>query len=272
LKRDKQAQVRQIHENAVHYYETFDDDLSRTEELYHRLSLGVDRPKLEQRWREDLRPRLSGVIHEFPPKTQAYVAARLGVEIKEEYWAKADLEDWELYAARRARDLLDTDQPVQALQATWQRARRTDASPLFDVELEALIEAVKEMQRFFSIHLNVKVSRRAAEGLYRAILWCIENNEVSHGSESYIRSNFGAGPTHEPLAALISSRIVKPLHRTSADGGEVEFGLRSMLEILRHTEVKGSRQEMLKSMMDELRELVKEFEKRALSESRPEAW
>jgi hypothetical protein len=260
LQRDKPAQVQQIHKNAVRYYENFDDDLSRTEELYHRLSLGVDRQKLQQRWSESLMPRLSSVITEFPPQTQTYVAARLGVEIKEEYWREADLEDWELYAERRLRELLNTDQPVQALQTAWQRAERSASSPLFSAEHEALIEAVKQMQGFFSIHLDANVTRRALNDLYAAMLWCVQNIEINEDSESRLKGNLIGPDPDQPLASIIATKISQPLHKSKADGVEVELALRTMLEMLRHGELKVPRQSMLEIMRDKLAKLLKAFE------------
>lgn len=266
LKRDMPKTVHRIHHNAVHYYKKFSDDISRTEEIYHHLSLGLNRKRLKARWREGL--EFPGeAVQELPPQSQAYLAARLNVEIKEEYWQRADLEDWELYAARRARELLNTDQPIKALKTLQQRKERTPFSPLAPIELEALIDVVLEMQEFFSIYRDVSVTRNSAVKLYGAIIWCLTHYEISEGSERYIRGNLSAVSLDKSLAHLVEEKITRPQHKTSASGSEVEFALRSLLEILRRGELKVEPQTMLSEMRITLAELVKEYERQVAATS-----
>ena len=68
-------------------YARFDDVESRAEELYHRFSLGLDRKGIEARWNNDpgwvrdMRKALGNSVAELPPASQAFVAARLEVEV-----------------------------------------------------------------------------------------------------------------------------------------------------------------------------------------------
>ncbi len=164
----KQEKVKQIHQKAVEYYTRFDDDVSRAEEIYHRLWLGIDRPVLNERWRDGL--ALGSAIEELPMKARAFLAARLNLEVDDAVWSEADLEDWEIHAGRRARDLLELGQPVAALTALRQRNERSSNSFLPAIEREALIIALTAMQSFFSVYSTSAVERGTMSRIYRAIL------------------------------------------------------------------------------------------------------
>lgn len=93
--------AREIHQLAINYYAHRKGDSNRAEELYHRLSLGVDRRILKSRWADRaavLLPRPA--ILELPLEAQAYVAARIPIEIDLTAWSKADQSDWERYTER----------------------------------------------------------------------------------------------------------------------------------------------------------------------------
>jgi hypothetical protein len=109
------ATLRKIHEAAIAFYEKFEDPAQRAEELYHRLALGVDRVMLNARWEAGLNPYLGSSIRELPQPSQIYLAARLGIELSEEIWAKADDEDWILYAIRATAQKSELGKPLDAL-------------------------------------------------------------------------------------------------------------------------------------------------------------
>jgi hypothetical protein len=271
LKRDMPDTVNEIHRSAVRYYESSNDNISRVEEIYHSLSLGLDRERLQARWREGL-DFPSEVIRELSPKSQTYLAARLNVEIEEEYWEVADLEDWELHAARRARALLNTDNPLKALKTLQQRAERTSGSALLAIELEALIDVLKEMQEFFTIYRDIRVTRVSAVKLYEATIWCLNHYEVSEESEDYIRVNLSSAfpwvtDSGGSVIQLFEEIIAKTPQKSGVGGGEVEVVLSSLLEILRRGDLKLEPQAMLSKMRTALTDLMREYERQVAATS-----
>jgi hypothetical protein len=141
LKDDKAINVRQIHQNAVKYYKKFDDDASRSEEIYHRLSLDWDRKEMDERWRSNL-PLSYEDLLELPPRSQGYLAAHMQIEVDESVWESADFEDWERYAIRSARELIKVDRPDDALMLVRKRKDRIKSQELLAIERE--IEIKKE--------------------------------------------------------------------------------------------------------------------------------
>lgn len=155
IRDDSREQVDVIHRNAVSFYERYEDDISRAEELYHRLSLGLERSVLDARWRDGLDVYLAPSVHELPPQSQAFLAARMEVEVEDEVWGEAEQVDWDLYAARRARALLDLGRAEEALVVLRQR-ERLPASLLLVLEVEALLSLARfeEAQRLTDVALT----------------------------------------------------------------------------------------------------------------------
>ncbi len=131
-----------INENAIRYYADRSGSEARAEELYHLLLFGLDRTRVEPRANDPLALRLiKGSVEELPEKSQAFLAARIGIERPARVWKAADLADWELYAARIARENLAMGRAEPALSLIRQRRERTVASPLLALEIEALYRA-----------------------------------------------------------------------------------------------------------------------------------
>jgi hypothetical protein len=195
--KEKQNKVIQIHHKAVEYYARFDDDVSRAEEIYHRLWLDIDRPVLTARWRDGL--PLGSAIEELPIKAKAFLAARLNLDVDETIWKEADLEDWEIHAERRARDELKTTHPFAALATLRQRKERTSSSTLPAIEREALLVALTTMQSFFSVYHTTQVKRATMGKLYQAIMAGLRDWEL-------------------PVETVISVRDILKVDR---QGGEV---------------------------------------------------
>lgn len=179
LRNDKRDKVDEIHRNAVKYYEEFDDPVSRAEEIYHRLSLGIERDILNERWQEGVQQYLGTAIEELPAKGKAFLAAKLRLEIDEAVWAEADLEDWEIHASQRTRDLLELRQPLQALAALRQRSERTKNSGLPAIEKETLIVALTTMQGYFSTYHTLQVKRATMAKLYQTLFNCLRSPDFS---------------------------------------------------------------------------------------------
>ncbi len=169
LRKDKREKVEQIHRKAVEYYLTFDDGVSRAEEIYHRLSLGIERDALESRWLDDVQQNLGSAIEELPPKSKAFLAAKLSLEVDESVWQEAELPDWETHAGRRATDLIKLNQPEAALKILRQRPERTEGSPILAVEREAMIALLTAIRSHFSVYSTEKISAAVGNKTYRAL-------------------------------------------------------------------------------------------------------
>jgi len=132
------AAARQIQEKAVAFYERGNGTAARAEEIYHRLLLGESPRSVEDRWSEGLEAHFnSDTLDELPTAAQAFVAARINAERNDSVWEAAEINDWELYAERRARRLLDRNEQERAEKVLKQRSERTEGSRL--LALEALV-------------------------------------------------------------------------------------------------------------------------------------
>lgn len=153
-----QGIAKQINESAIRYYAIRGGSDARAEELYHLLLFDLDRSRVEPR-AED--PTALGMlirsIDEFPLRSQAFLAARVNMERSDRVWQAADLEDWELRTAETAREYLAMHDGKQALSLISQRRGRTPDSPLYALEVDALIEtgdlqaAAKRADELFSL-------------------------------------------------------------------------------------------------------------------------
>jgi hypothetical protein len=134
------ATLRKIHEAAIAFYEKLDESAQRAEEIYNRLALGVDREVLALRWQTGLNPYLGSSIRELPQPSQIYLAARLGIELPEDLWVKADDDDWVLYAIRTAAQKSELGKPLDALNLLSQRRHLYQDSALHPVVERVVFE------------------------------------------------------------------------------------------------------------------------------------
>jgi hypothetical protein len=108
--------VQHIHKLAIDYYENREGKPARAEEIYHRLCLNESPRQLESRWVDGVQDYLLGSIDELPPKAQAYLSGRTGIEnVDLAVWEKADVEDHERRAIRRTADLLNSGMAEKAV-------------------------------------------------------------------------------------------------------------------------------------------------------------
>ncbi len=148
MKKNKPHIVGQIHLNAIEYYRNFDDKTSLTEEIYHRLSIDFDRRTLSERWIQGLHFSKDDV-EELPLQSQIFLAARIGLELDDEIWKQAELEDWLLYAQRRASELNAVEKPAEALELIEERIPvQLINSPLRIIQIEAL----KRLKNYTEAH------------------------------------------------------------------------------------------------------------------------
>ncbi|MCS3795410.1 hypothetical protein [Niastella sp. OAS944] len=130
--------IKAIHKNAVNFYNTYSDPISRAEEIYHRLALGEEPAAIEKRWMPGIENRLRNALEELPQQGLLWLSAKLGVTLDENMLKTAGLEDWENITAVSAGYSLQTGNTQQALEAIRQRNDRSPNSPLYRLELEAL--------------------------------------------------------------------------------------------------------------------------------------
>ena len=106
----------------------------RAEEIYHRLALGEDPAEVDKRWLTGIEPFLRDAVGELPPRSNAYLANRVGGVADEKQLATASPLEWEEYAQKRAADLLKFGQAQKALDLLATRSDRLPASKLHYVE------------------------------------------------------------------------------------------------------------------------------------------
>ncbi len=124
----------QIHAAAVKYYAPRPLPSDRAEEIYHRLALDEDPEEVDKRWITGIEPYLRDAVGELPPRSNAYLANRVGGVADEKQLATASPLDWEEYAQKRGTDLLKFGQPQRALDLLAMRSERLPGSKLHYVE------------------------------------------------------------------------------------------------------------------------------------------
>lgn len=113
---EKKDLVPVIHRAAAQYYQDKESLAERAEEFYHRLSLDESPRDLEPRWMDGIQNLLLGNLDELPPRAQAYLLGRAGMEGADlSIWENADMEDRYRHTARQAADLLNAGRAEGAL-------------------------------------------------------------------------------------------------------------------------------------------------------------
>ncbi len=141
---EQKSKIETIQQGAITYYEPCDDPVSRAEEIYHRLALKQDHSVIAARWLDGVKEHLFNALEELEPIEQAFLAARLDVDVEDSVLAQANLPDWEVLAGRRAANFLKLGHPDRALAVLGQRTDRLPGSQLFALEAQAC----QQQQRF----------------------------------------------------------------------------------------------------------------------------
>lgn len=139
------ARARQIDMAAVRFWSGKNDAEARAEEIYHLLWLDTATCALDEVWSRGpvSRALMEDTLDEFEAldgsvQARIWLCRKLEREISPVLEDKADQADWERNAERRARSLLANGAALEALAALRGRAGRSDASPLWELEIEAL--------------------------------------------------------------------------------------------------------------------------------------
>ncbi|HEX8349664.1 MAG TPA: hypothetical protein VF598_06870 [Hymenobacter sp.] len=127
-----------IHNQAIAYYAQFDDEISRAEEIYHRLIRKDPIERINERWLPGLETRLNTAMEEIPEKSRSWLAAKLGVTPDPEVLERAHQDEWEEITALRISRYLRRGSAQQALVELRRRSERSPSSQLYKLELETL--------------------------------------------------------------------------------------------------------------------------------------
>jgi len=139
-------QARTIDEAAAAFWSTRDEPQARAEQIYHLLWLEADPQRLEDVWSKGPveKAPLEDALDEFEV-LGGWVAARLWLsqkiprEFPPELEDQVNLTQWERQAEQRARSLLASGRPSEALSTLRRRpGDHTAASPLWLLEIETL--------------------------------------------------------------------------------------------------------------------------------------
>ncbi|MEO5564873.1 MAG: ATP-binding protein, partial [Chitinophagaceae bacterium] len=130
--------IRSIHDLAIKFYAGKKDLISRTEEIYHRLSRGDDPKLIDSRWLDGVEPGLRTALEELPVDARIWLSGKLGVTPDSSLMKKAGLQKWEEIAARTAQRYLTNGDANKALEVMRERTERSPLSPLYRLELETL--------------------------------------------------------------------------------------------------------------------------------------
>ncbi|MBY5482246.1 ATP-binding protein [Rhizobium leguminosarum] len=123
----------QIHTAAVSYFSEMAGPENRAEEIYHRLWLDEDPHQIDSRWLTGVESSLRNAVEELEGRARLYLANRVGV-IADTDMSGATQEEWERYAEKRARDLLQLGLARPALAVLHGRSERQPASRLHLLE------------------------------------------------------------------------------------------------------------------------------------------
>jgi hypothetical protein len=185
LAHEHPRQVTAIHRAAVEYYSGFDDLVSRAEEIYHGLMLDLPafgRTWLSQRWLTGVETILGPALEEFPARARLLLASHMSIELPKQAYDEADLEEWESIFGRKAIELLRYGQPKEVRELLGQRMDRTADSPLYAIEVRALI-ATGEHSRARALLQRALAGYPALgnPGRLAELLWLDAQVETIHG-------------------------------------------------------------------------------------------
>jgi hypothetical protein len=166
LRTDALDQFDAINRKAAEFYraktagQTTIDLEARAEEIYHRLALGEPLGTVEPLWVDGVEEFLYNAVEDFTAVEPAtFLASRLHVELPQDLWDQARIEDWELQAARRAQDLLALNEPTKALAVLTSRPERSSGSPLYLLEARLRLQQGEDDA---AIHLARAAIHKAA--------------------------------------------------------------------------------------------------------------
>lgn len=134
-------------------------------------------------------------------------------------------------------------------------------NPNYISDKAGLLQAITEIQEIFAVHREHPITSEAMSGVYEALGWCLQNFNLDEGTQSYIRGNLnavGGGDREKPLSGTVAWKLEESRKRTETRGGEVEYALRSIMQILKMGELRTSEKTMLTELKNYLSKIIDE--------------
>lgn len=123
-----------IHTEAIRYFSARPGAENRAEEIYHRLWLGQDFETIDARWIRGIELSLRSTAEELTGEAKIFLTNRIGGLDEGAIAQSAPLSEWEIYAAKRASDLLQLGDASSALKVLNHRDERQPGSRLYLIE------------------------------------------------------------------------------------------------------------------------------------------
>jgi hypothetical protein len=134
---DEPTTARAIMERAVEFYAERATMPDKAEALYYMLLLERFPKELDNYWQPEFADYLRNAFDDLSETSQAWLAPRIGRELKGSSRNLADIETWELSALTSAKDALALGKPESALQILKQREERSEGSALYVLQAHA---------------------------------------------------------------------------------------------------------------------------------------
>lgn len=221
LKEQFAEQVETIHRLAVDYFTGRPESSvrERAEEIYHRLCLKQPEEAIAKRWLPGVGEHLKSAIEELEPAAQTQLAKRLRITPDRNVLAKADLQEWEAMTAISARRHLEDHDPKRALALVRERKERSDGSPIYAVEAEALRLLGKNREGLKVALAGIEAAARVGDlnGSAELRMICCLIHEVEGELEPALVAaqearELAAGATTAPLHLRAAVAVLR-LHR-----------------------------------------------------------
>lgn len=231
LEGDRYATARAIEQDAVAFYARRPDPEDRAEEIYHRLRLGDGLREVAARWQLGIEPFLIGTQDELPPRSAAFLTARLGGDISLDLLDGADQEDWERITAREVEELIAQGLFAEAEQRLGRRANWTPCGPLHSLHAEVLARSGRsaEARRLLSVAIDQAEQARCAELRLEQLLLsarlATEDGDLAAAEDDLTTAETVATSLNRDLEALgallerarLSNRLGAPVNPSDAD-------------------------------------------------------
>jgi hypothetical protein len=173
IRRDRPATTRAIHEAAVSYYTSHPKgEVSRREELYHRLMLEQPVDVLDERWTPAAGEELVAVLDEFPARGQLYLTTKVhGLRLDPAIRVTASDDEWRQVVRPSVLSYMDVGLLDQALALVQERRDADGHALLPDIEVEAL-ERLGRVEEALSLAETerARAARRGDADLVRALI------------------------------------------------------------------------------------------------------
>ena len=145
MTQDRRDMVMNLHRIAFNYYDNLEDTVSRAEAIYHGMMLDFAPRRLDRHWRAGVDRYLIGAIPEISANQQVWLASHMSIELPKDTERQADLRLWEKQVGRRALSGTRNSSPDRILKLLSERTERTPESPLYALEIRALMDVDKAL-------------------------------------------------------------------------------------------------------------------------------